>query len=859
MIPPKRAGAAITSGLLTIARMTPGLARVAPRAGGLIKARFESKNRILGFLLALALVVSAFPVGVFGGASLVRAASTPLLTESFTSTTAFGWTTSGSTCLTAAVTSTASSIPACPAGQPGGVNGTLPDPDTQGALRLTTATGGQSSFAYSQQAYPSGQGYTIDFDTAAYSTTNTGNYALTGADGISFFLIDGAVTPTVAGAYGGSLGYAQNTSASPAQPGLAGGYLGIGLDEFGNFADDGEGRGGGCAAANQSPYTSTSNRVTQSVTVRGAGSGTTDYCYIANSGSLTPGISVPSAATRTATVLRHVHITLTPSNDISVAMDFHDGRGLVTVIPPLNIAAVSGQPALPSTFKFGFASSTGGANNIHELRDLVVTPDYPDLAVTSTHTDPFTAGTTASYTISATDAITAGPTTGPVVITDTVPSGLTPTGASGTDWSCSINGQIVTCTYTGAAPISANAPAAPITLNVTVAPNAPANVTNTVTIATDNDTNLSNNTATDPTTITSSADLAVTNAASPNPVIAGQDITYTAVVTNTGPSDAGAYTFQEKAPANTTFQRAIGPSGVSCGTPDPTTGLVSCNASSLAAGATQTYQFVAAVDPATTNGTTITATAQLANLTTTDPNLSNNSAPATATVATSADLFVTSVGAVPSPGTAGQDVTYSTTFGNNGPSVAANAVLTMTVPAGTTFVSANGGILSCNAPVQGRVVCTAANVPVASNDVASLMVSVPASVPVSTTLTSQSTLTSDTPDPNPANNSASGSAPVQTAADLSVGVVVSPQPVVAGQDITYTTTLSNTGPSDAAAPVVTTTIPVSATFVSLTSSNGWNCTAPSPGPGGTVSCTPNSGGSLAANHSATFALVVLAD
>jgi uncharacterized repeat protein (TIGR01451 family) len=850
MISSKRAGAAITSGLLTITRMTPGLARVAPRAGGRIKARFESKNRLLGFLLALALVVSAFPIGVFGGASLVRAASTPLLTESFTSTTAMGWTTSGSTCLTAAVISATNSIPACPAGDPGGVSGTLPDTDGQGALRLTNDVGNLSSFAYSQQAYPSGQGYTIDFDSAAYDTTSAGPNA-TGADGISFFLIDGAITPTMAGAYGGSLGYAQK-SGSPNTPGLVGGYLGVGLDEYGNFANDNEGRGAGCAAANQSPN---SGVITQSVTVRGAaGSDNNHYCYIANSGSLTPGISVPAATTRTA-ALRHVHITLTPSNNISVAMDFHDGRGLITVIPPLNIAAVSGQPPLPSTFKFGFASSTGGANNIHELRDLVVTPDYPDLAVTSTHMDPFTAGTDASYTISATDAITAGPTTGPVVITDTVPNGLTPTGASGTDWSCPINGQIVTCTYTGVAPISTNAPPAPITLNVHVAPNAPASVTNSVTIATDNDTNLSNNTATDPTTITSSADLAVTNAASPNPVVAGQDVTYTAVVTNTGPSDAGAYTFQERVPANTTFQRVIGPS---CSAPD-NTGLVSCNAPSLAAGATQTYQFVAAVDPAATNGVTITATAHLANLATLDPNPGNNSASATATVATSADLFVTSVNAAPSPATAGQNVTYATTFGSNGPSVATNAVLTMTVPAGASFVSANGGIFSCpsHADGQGRVVCTAANVPVASNDVAQLTVSIPASA--TTPLDSQSTLTSGTSDPDPTNNSASGSAGVQTAADLSVGVVVSPQPVVAGQDITYTTTLSNAGPSDATAPVVTTTIPTSTTFVSLASPNGWNCTAPSPGPGGTVSCTPNGGGSLAANHSATFALVVLAD
>jgi len=847
MIPSKRAGAAITSGLLTITRMTPGLARVAPRAGGRIKARFESKNRLLGFLLALALVVSAFPIGVFGGASLVRAASTPLLTESFTSTTAMGWTTSGSTCLTAAVISATNSIPACPAGDPGGVSGTLPDTDGQGALRLTNDVGNLSSFAYSQQAYPSGQGYTIDFDSAAYDTTSAGPNA-TGADGISFFLIDGAITPTMAGAYGGSLGYAQK-SGSPNTPGLVGGYLGVGLDEYGNFANDNEGRGAGCAAANQSHN---SGVITQSVTVRGAaGSDNNHYCYIANSGSLTPGISVPTATTRTA-ALRHVHITLTPSNNISVAMDFHDGRGLVTVIPPLNIAAVSGQPTLPSTFKFGFASSTGGANNIHELRDLVVTPDYPDLAVTSTHTDPFTAGTTASYTISATDAITAGPTTGSVVITDTVPNGLTPTGASGTDWSCPINGQIVTCTYTGAAPISANAPPAPITLNVHVASNAPASVTNSVTIATDNDTNLSNNTATDPTTITSSADLAVTNAASPNPVIAGQDITYTAVVTNTGPSDAGAYTFQEKAPANTTFQRAIGPS---CGTPDPITGLVSCAAPALAAGATQTYQFVVGVAPSATNGSAITATAGLANLATLDPNPGNNNASATATVATSADLFVTSVNAAPSPATAGQNVTYATTFGSNGPSVATNAVLTMTVPAGASFVSANGGIFSCpsHADGQGRVVCTAVNVPMASNDVAQLTVSIPASA--TTPLTSQSTLTSGTSDPDPTNNSASGSAGVQTAADLSVGMTFSPQPVVAGQDITYTTTLSNAGPSDAAAPVVTTTIPAGTTFQGLTSPGDWTCTTPNVGGTGTVLCTPNSG-RLAAGASAQFVLTL---
>jgi hypothetical protein len=51
------------------------------------------------------------------------------------------------------------------------------------------------------------------------------------------------VTPTKAGGYGGSLGYAQNTDTN--LPGLLGGYLGIGFDEFGNFLTQSQARVGG--------------------------------------------------------------------------------------------------------------------------------------------------------------------------------------------------------------------------------------------------------------------------------------------------------------------------------------------------------------------------------------------------------------------------------------------------------------------------------------------------------------------------------------------------------------------------------------------------------------------------------------
>ena len=66
-------------------------------------------------------------------------------------------------------------------------------------------------------------------------------YGGNGADGIGFYLVDGSTDLTSAGADGGSLGDAQRNLA----PGVDGGYLGIGLDACGNFADrdpDGDAR-----------------------------------------------------------------------------------------------------------------------------------------------------------------------------------------------------------------------------------------------------------------------------------------------------------------------------------------------------------------------------------------------------------------------------------------------------------------------------------------------------------------------------------------------------------------------------------------------------------------------------------------
>jgi hypothetical protein len=84
-----------------------------------------------------------------------------------------------------------------------------------------------------------------------------------------------------------------------------------------------------------------------------------------------------------------------------------------------------------------------------------------------------------------------------VSVVDTLPTGLAATGITGTGWNCTLG--TLTCTRSDALPASQSYP--PVTLTVSVAANAPASVTNSVTVSGGGEINTSNNTASDPTTI----------------------------------------------------------------------------------------------------------------------------------------------------------------------------------------------------------------------------------------------------------------------------------------------------------------------------------------------------------------------
>ncbi|MHB9142766.1 MAG: L-type lectin family protein, partial [Paludibacter sp.] len=98
----------------------------------------------------------------------------------------------------------------------------------------------QKGYAYIDKPFSSNLGVIIDFEYKIWRSTTSGN---PGADGIGVYFFDADSTFRLGG-YGGSLGYAPNTGAS-SPLGLAGGYLGIGIDEYGNFSNPSEGRIGG--------------------------------------------------------------------------------------------------------------------------------------------------------------------------------------------------------------------------------------------------------------------------------------------------------------------------------------------------------------------------------------------------------------------------------------------------------------------------------------------------------------------------------------------------------------------------------------------------------------------------------------
>lgn len=232
------------------------------------------------------------------------------------------------------------------------------DPTGEGWLRLTESKKNQSTFAYYDRAFEAQNlDINISFDFAIYDGT--------GADGFSFFLMDGSYDPDP-GAFGGSLGYANryDYDGNPVD-GLSGGYLGVGFDNYGNFSNSNEGRNGGVGF------------VPNSISIRGSGEGTSGYEYITHVNLDQYGdIGFENLNERPIeNNYRRASIKLTADDKLTVQVQFGESNSPEIIIDNMDISSYLVDR--PETMMFGFSAATGSRKEIHEIRNLLVNANVP--------------------------------------------------------------------------------------------------------------------------------------------------------------------------------------------------------------------------------------------------------------------------------------------------------------------------------------------------------------------------------------------------------------------------------------------------------------------------------------------------
>ena len=353
-----------------------------------------------------------------------------------------------------------------------------------------------------------------------------------------------------------------------------------------------------------------------------------------------------------------------------------------------------------------------------------------------------------------------------------------------------------------------------------------------------------------------SASISVDKQGSPNPIVAGADITYTITISSEGPSDALNVVLDDTLPSGTTFASLLSPPGWSCTTPAvDATGAVQCTLA-LFSPDSHVFTLVLHTDPSLTTGSTLTNTATVST-TTNDPDQNDNTSIVNTPVESHSDLSVTK-GATPDPAPIGGPATFTIDYSACGPSIAANATITDTLPAGTLFSSISAPGWSCSTPAVGSngvVSCTNTLAPGASGTI-TINVTIDSAVTAGTLISNSVNITSDAIDDAGANNDASAGFTAQQISNLDITKNAAPDPVLAGATITYTIDYGASGPSVAPNAVMNDILPAQTTFASIVAPAGWTCTTPIVGVNGTVNCTNPS---LASGETGTFTLIVNVD
>jgi len=474
----------------------------------------------------------------------------------------------------------------------------------------------------------------------------------------------------------------------------------------------------------------------------------------------------------------------------------------------------------------------GGANATAQSTANVTGAGTPaiDLSISKTAAPAIgTVGTNETYTITVKNNDATNAATG-VSMTDTLPANATFVSATDTTSGVTLTPTAGVLTDT----IGNLAHGATETISVVVTPMAAGAATNTASVlGAQIDPNPANNSANVTTPVNGNGspaiDLSITKTASPAIGTVGANETYTITVKNNDAANtATGVSMADVLPANATFVSATDTTSGAVLT--PSAGVLTDAIGNLAHGATETIMVV--VTPTVAGAITNTAFVEGNQ---NDSNQSNNAANVTTPVngigSPPIDLSITKTSS-PSIGTVGVNETYTITVKNNDAANTATGVsMADVLPANATFVSAidttSGAVLTPSAGVLTDAIGDLAHG-------ATETITVVVTPTAEGAITNTAFVEGNQNDTNQSNNTASVNTPVNgngsPPIDLSITKTALPTFGTVGTSETYTITVKNNDPANAATSVsMTDTLPANATFVSATDTTSGAVLTPAAG------------------------------
>jgi uncharacterized repeat protein (TIGR01451 family) len=356
-----------------------------------------------------------------------------------------------------------------------------------------------------------------------------------------------------------------------------------------------------------------------------------------------------------------------------------------------------------------------------------------------------------------------------------------------------------------------------------------------------------------------SPNLRTTISDAPDPVGAGNALTYTIDLKNTGTAAAQNVALKAPLPAGTQFDifQATGPWTIS----GDSAGTITATTSSFAAGATAEFVLRVRVNASVASGTTIKESASVSS-NPADPFPRDNTASTTTTVERVALTVVNAD--TPDPVAPGHDITYSVGLVNNGKAGADFVSLTDDLPAGTTYVSSSApaGWFINDPPVGGTgnvTFSSTSSTPPQFSASFSLTVHVDPATAEGTTISDTASVMSPSSEDDTTDNSATATTLVSSKPDLETAMTVTPTGAAdPGSDLTYALTVTNRGDADAQDITLSDPLPPGTTFVSAAQTKGaaFFCNLPTPGATGTINCNRTT---LGHAEYATFTVVLHVD